>query len=131
ASNEQHQKLQRRGTSMRVDKQTAVTVATLLLGAALTVSSAFGAGKKQILTGEVSDAMCGAKHMMEGGSAKCTEECVDKGSKYALIVGDKVYTLEGADSAASKQLNSLAGKQAKVTGTVDGMNVQVASVAAK
>ena len=27
-------------------------------------------------------------------AAACTKACVDKGSDYALVVGDKVYTLK-------------------------------------
>ena len=78
------------------------------------------------LKGVVSDQMCGAKHMMEGASAaKCTRECVKMGSPYALVVGDKVYTLKGHP----KELDALAGGPAVITGTVSGMNVDVASVA--
>ena len=42
-----------------------------------------------------------------------------KGSKYALVVGDKLYTLESGDKNRSVQLDKLAGEQAQVTGTVD------------
>ena len=78
------------------------------------------------LKGIVSDQMCGAQHMMEGASAaKCTRECVKMGSPYALVVGDKVYTLKGHP----KELDALAGEPAVITGTVSGMNVDVASVA--
>ena len=78
------------------------------------------------LKGVVSDQMCGAQHMMEGTSpAKCTRECVKMGSSYALVVGDKVYTLKGH----AKELDALAGEPAVITGTVSGMNVDVASVA--
>ena len=79
-------------------------------------------------TGEVSDSMCGAKHMMEGGDAACTRACVGKGSKYALVVGDKVYTLETSDKASLAQLDKLAGQKAKVSGTVGGDSIQVSSV---
>lgn len=96
-----------------------------VLGVAFTLSlPAFAGGKEGSLTGTVSDAMCGAKHM--GEAAACTKGCVKKGSKYALIVGDKVYTLEGGDA----DLDKLAGQKATVTGTVDGENVKVASVKA-
>ncbi len=44
----------------------------------LTLTSAMAAGKPQTFTGEVSDSMCGAKHMMEGNAA-CTRACVRKG----------------------------------------------------
>ena len=87
------------------------------------------AGKQQSLTGVVSDSMCGAKHMMAGSDAECTRACVAKGSKYALVVGDKVYTLDTTDKAALDQLDKLAGQKAKVSGTVSGDTVQVSSVA--
>ena len=84
----------------------------------------------QTLTGKVSDAMCGAKHQMAGNDASCTRTCVKGGSKYALVVGDKVYTLETTDNAALDKLNELAGASAKVTGEVKGDSVAVKSVSA-
>jgi len=84
-----------------------------------------GSGKKKTLTGVVSDAMCGAKHMMAGNDAECTRACVKKGSKYALVVGDKVYTLNGGPT---DELDKLAGQKAKINGTVSGDTVEVASV---
>ena len=91
---------------------------------------ALAAGKSQTLTGEVSDAMCGAKHQMPGNPADCTRACIKHGSKYALVVGDQVYTLETSDNATLGKLNDLAGAKAKVTGEVDGTTVAVKSVAA-
>jgi len=55
---------------------------------------------------------------------------VKHGSKYALVVGDKVYTLETSDQAALDKLNELAGAKAKVTGELDGDTMTVKSVAA-
>ena len=101
----------------------------LVLAAGTMVPSGFAAGKAQTLTGEVSDSMCGAQHMMEGSKTECTRACVRKGSKYALVVGDKVYTLESKDKAVLDQLDKLAGEQAKVTGTVDADEIAVKSVA--
>ncbi|MGA2965060.1 MAG: hypothetical protein ABSD64_02540 [Terriglobales bacterium] len=98
--------------------------------AGLAAVPALAAGKSQTLTGEVSDAMCGAKHDMPGNAAECTRGCVKHGSKYALVVGDKVYTLETADKAALDKLNDLAGAKAKVTGEVNGTTIAVKSVAA-
>ena len=106
----------------------AVLGVQLMLGMA--VVPALAAGKSETLTGEVSDAMCGAKHEMPGKAADCTKGCVKHGSKYALVVGDKVYTLETSDTAALDKLNSLAGAKAKVTGDVDGTTVAVKSVEA-
>ena len=86
-----------------------------------------GAQSSTTLTGTVTDAMCGAKHMMEGASAaKCTRECVKQGSSYALVVGSKVYTLKGH----SEELDKYAGEAVKVTGAVSGDTVTVASVKA-
>ena len=88
---------------------------SLLMIVGLAISTAFAAGKS--FTGTVSDAMCGAKHM--GAAAECTRGCVKKGSKYALVVGDKVYNLE-------KQ----AGAKATVTGTEKDNTITVTSVKA-
>ena len=77
-----------------------VALATVLLGATLALSAAFAAAKPQAFTGKVSDAMCGANHMMSGEAAECVRACVRKGSKYALVVGDKVYTLDTSNQAA-------------------------------
>ena len=107
---------------------TAVLAIQMLLGLAAYPSLA--AGKSQTLTGEVSDAMCGAKHEMPGKPADCTRACVKHGSKYALVVGDKVYTLETSDKATLDKLNDLAGAKAKVTGEVDGTTITVKSLAA-
>ena len=70
-----------------------------------------GHGKSKTLVGVVTDSTCGRTHsMMPGKSdAECTRACITKGSKYALIVGDKVYTLEGQADA----LDKLAGAKAK------------------
>jgi hypothetical protein len=89
---------------------------------------AWAAGK-QTLTGEVGDAMCGAKHM-EGAPAECTRTCVSHGSKYALVVGDKIYVLNTSDKAALAVLDQQAGKKATVTGTVNGTTVDVSNVVA-
>ncbi len=83
-------------------------------------------GQPTTLKGIVTDQMCGAKHMMEGGAAKCVRACVKEGSAYALVVGDKVYTLKGH----SPELYNLAGQNVVVKGTVAGSTVDVSSVAA-
>ncbi len=86
--------------------------------------------KNQTFTGEVSDAMCGAEHMMKGSAADCTRACIAKGSAYALVVGSKVYTLQSSDKAALDKLNQLAGQKALISGKADGDTIQVSGVAA-
>jgi hypothetical protein len=105
-------------------------VTTTFLGATLLLSAALAANKPQTFTGKVSDAMCGASHMMSGDAAACTRACVNKGSKYALVVGEKVYTLETTDKAALDLLDKLSDHQAKVTGEANGDSIAVLSVAA-
>jgi hypothetical protein len=96
---------------------------------ALAASSAMGATPSQTFVGEVSDSMCGAKHMI-AGNADCTRACVRKGSNYALVVGDKIYTLHTEAKAALDELNKLAGEKAKITGVADGEIIEVSAVAA-
>jgi hypothetical protein len=101
---------------------------TLVLTAALTIPSF--AAKGSTFTGTVSDSMCGAKHAMPGDPASCTRACVSKGSKYALVVGDKVYTLETSDKAALATLDKQAGAKVSVTGTEKDNTITVSSVKA-
>ncbi len=103
-------------------------VLTLAMATTLTVSAFAAKGKSY--TGTVSDAMCGAKHAMAGSEAACTRGCISKGSKYALVVGDKVYTLETTDKEALATLDKQAGAKATVTGTEKGNTIEVTSVKA-
>ncbi|PYP90890.1 MAG: hypothetical protein DMG65_09680 [Candidatus Angelobacter sp. Gp1-AA117] len=106
----------------------AILMILLLLGVASVPSSA--ADNKpttKTLTGVISDSMCGAKHMAKDKSAAdCTRECVKSGSDYALVVGEKVYTLKG--NAAD--LDKYAGEQVTVKGTVSGNTITAESVTA-
>jgi hypothetical protein len=88
------------------------------------------AAKAQSYTGIVSDAMCGKKHMMEGDPAACLRACVQKGSKYALVVGDTVYTLDTEDKTALATLDKLANQKATVKGQANGEEIEVISVSA-
>jgi len=108
----------------------ALTLTVVVSAIQFASSPALAAGK-QTLTGEVGDAMCGIKHMEgEGTPAQCTRTCVSHGSKYALVVGDKIYALNTGDKAALAVLEQQAGKKATVTGAVDGTNIDVSKVVA-
>lgn len=102
-------------------------VAALLLTAVLVVPSF---AKSKTYSGTVSDAMCGAKHAMPGDAASCTRACVAKGSKYALVVDDKVYTLDTADKDALSALDKAAGSKVSVEGEAKGDTIMVKSVKA-
>src|SRR6266496_6173379 len=99
-----------------------VWMATMVLSTGLAVvPSMAAASSTQTFTGKVSDAMCGAKHTEAGiAPADCVRACVQKGANYAMVVGDKVYTLKTSDKATLDELNKLAWEQAKVTGTASG-----------
>ena len=97
-----------------------------ILAVALVLSlGLLAADKPQTFTGTVSDTMCGAKHMISGPAIDCIRACVKAGSDYALVVGNKVYTLKGDQAAFDK----FGGQQVTVTGKLSGNVVQVASIA--
>jgi hypothetical protein len=103
-------------------KSLSLVMAGLMLTATLAIAQ-----DAKTLTGTVSDAMCGKTHMMQGASAaKCTRECVKAGTDYALVVGDKVYTLKGDKAAIDK----FAGAHVVVKGKLSGSTVTVESIKA-
>lgn len=96
----------------------------LVLGAAMVVGTILATAADQTLTGVVTDATCGAGAHKNADIKRCTNACARSGG-YALIVGDKVYKLEGKTDG----LADLAAEKAKVTGAVDGLKITVTSVA--
>ena len=116
-----------------VDTIAFLTFSTMLMAAQMQMPASSPASGKsdsaapKTLTGIVSDSMCGAHHMEKDKSAaECTRECVKKGTKYALVVGKKVYTLDGHEA----ELDKLAGDTATLKGSMMGEMVMVESVAA-
>ena len=92
-----------------------VWMAAVVLGTGLAVVPGVAAGNTQTFTGKVSDAMCGAKHMEAGiAPADCVRACVQKGAKYALVVGDKVYTLDTSDKPRLTNSISWLGSKSKL-----------------
>ena len=97
-------------------------VAALALGAAGLFAQA-----SQTIAGTVSDAMCGAHHMMKDATpAQCTRECVKQGTDFALISEGKVYTLKGDKT----QFDKFAGQKVVVKGEVSGTTISVNSITA-
>ena len=101
-------------------KSLAVVFGALLMGATLTVGAL---AADQTLEGTLTDSMCGAKHH-GADAAACMKSCIGHGSKYGLVVGDKVYELSGKEDDMAK----IGPAKAKVTGTVSGDKVEVKSV---
>jgi hypothetical protein len=80
---------------------------------------------RQSFSGTVTDAMCGAHHMMKDATpAQCTRECVKQGSDFALVSGGKVYTLKGDKT----QFDKFAGQNVTVKGTASGSTLTVESL---
>ena len=82
-------------------------------------------GKQTTLTGKVSDVACGAEHKMKNMSAAdCARACAKKAG-WALVVGDKVYKLQGHE----QDLDKYAAENVTVKGTLNGDTMMVTSVA--
>jgi hypothetical protein len=99
----------------------ALTLGVLLHGVLMSGSSA--SNTHVVLTGIISDSMCGAKHMMSGDDAKCARSCVKGGAQYALVVSDHVYAVDGK----KEELEKLAGQTVTVSGSLSGSVLQVDS----
>jgi len=98
----------------------------LVVGAWL-AAAGLAQAQEQTLEGTLSNTHCGLKHATPSADAKaCVNGCIGaQNAKYALVVGDKLYTLEGGNKA---DFEKLAGLPAKVTGQVDGTTIHVTSL---
>jgi hypothetical protein len=104
-------------------KAILVVATTALLVSVSTVAQA--SGEQKTLTGVVSGAMCGQTHMMKDKSdAVCLRYCAKQGTKYALVVGKTVYTLEGHEA----ELDNYAAQKVTVKGILKDETVAVESV---
>ena len=83
------------------------------------------AGVEEQLTGLVSDAICKGMHFRKALTPfSCTLKCVHEGADHSLVVGDKVYVLEGHRA----ELDKFAGGRATIRGQVNGNRIAVDSV---
>ena len=113
---------------MKTDKQNTrmrsflkVAPALVLSGLILsTLAAATWAGNiavnKQtavMLTGIVSDSLCGSDHGIKvKGDPECTRMCVQLGADYALVVGKRLYILQGHQA----DLDRFAGRPVRIRG---------------
>jgi hypothetical protein len=100
---------------------------TFFLMTGMALASQKGDNKGKTFVGNISDSMCGAKHMMSGGDKACTLECVKGGSKYILVdpATGKIYDLNDQIKP-----EGFAGQKVKVTGTLKGKSIEVTSIEA-
>ncbi|MGH9465762.1 MAG: hypothetical protein ACRD1Y_00240 [Terriglobales bacterium] len=101
-----------------------------MISLGLNASALAPSGKADtVYSGVVTDAMCGAQHTMGGGSpADCVHMCVSGGSDYALVVGQKVYTLATKSKRELAILFKYAGKRVSVRGALKGDTLSVHSI---
>ena len=86
-------------------------LAITLFAATLAISSLSAASETHV--GVITDTMCGKDHapMKVSPDSKCVVQCVKHGSKFALLEGDKVYTLSDQQTP-----ERFAGQKVKITG---------------
>jgi hypothetical protein len=101
--------------------------------AAFSLSIGFAArASADTLTGKISDAMCGKSHeaMTEHGKKmtdkQCAVACVEHGSTYVFVTGDKILKVADQNFADLKQF---AGDTVTVTGDVKGDTLTVTTIA--
>lgn len=114
----------------------SITVAVLfaIVIAVLTATTVLALGQKdpaeakqaQTVTGVLTDSRCAARHPSASKmtSAQCTLLCIKQGASWVLVDGDALYLLKGD----SPSFDKLAGQRVKLTGFIEGSNVQVQSV---
>ncbi len=99
----------------------------MMTAAALLLLGCVAWGAEKSFRGVIGDAMCGAKHATASAdAAACVAKCVQGGSKYVLVSHGKGYQLDPQDKVSA----DLAGKNAKVKGTLNGETITVSSVTA-
>ncbi len=99
----------------------------MMLGIALLVFGCMSWAADKSWRGVISDSNCGVKHATASDeAAACVAKCVAGGGKYTLVSKGKVYQLDPQDKVSA----DLAGKNAKVTGTMSGDTITVSSAMA-
>lgn len=86
------------------------------------------AGNKTF-SGLVTDDHCGPRHDMGSGKspAECANSCVHDGARYALVDGEKIYTLEGN----TQELAHVSGQRVSLSGALQGDTIQVQSISSQ
>jgi hypothetical protein len=89
-------------------------------------AQAVPAATEMTFTGLVTDDHCGARHDMGSGKnpAECANACVHNGGKYALVDGEKTYTLQGN----ADELARASGRRVNLTGSLQGDTIEVRSI---
>jgi len=109
----------------------ALVIATFGVAAGAAVSEAGrqqgSASTGQSYEGMVTCSRCGAKHSaaMARTATSCARMCVKTGASFELVQADSTYLLQGN----LEELTRVAGQRARITGSLNGNTIKVASVA--
>jgi hypothetical protein len=108
-----------------------VWIATVVLSTGLTVVPGVPTSSSQTVTGKLA-MPCAVRRTPRKMAPPQTALVLAgrRGANCALVVDDKVYTLNKSDKTALGELNKLAWEQAKVTGTAHGDTISVKSMIA-
>ena len=84
------------------------------------------ATQARTFSGVLTDAHCGARHSSKShlSAGDCARICLTQGATWALVDGEKLYTLKGNTPV----LDKLAGERITVIGTLEGSTIQIQSV---
>lgn len=78
----------------------------------------------QSFSGVITDSHCGPRHMDSKSSAlECARLCVQNGSRYIIVDGDKNYELAGNPAL----FGQFAGQRVQLTGVLSGGTIKVSS----
>jgi hypothetical protein len=100
--------MQRRLLATSISCMLAITAAGVV---------AWAGGSEKTYTGKVGDALCRREHSMPVSAVECIRQCIGKGSRYSLIVEDKVYALDTENQAFLDVLEKQADARVEVKGT--------------
>jgi len=101
--------------------------ATLAFGAAAqNDNGAMQDSQTETFSGVVSDDRCEARHVPASNktASECANMCVNKGSHFVLVNGDKSFLLENK----AEELGKLAGQRVNVVGSLNGDTIRVIAV---
>jgi hypothetical protein len=111
---------------LEVEVMRRTAIPTILFALSVSVAATIVTPAQQVWTGFVTDTHCGTNCQVTKNMTpdlECIRECVRKGSKYGLWVGNRVYALDPQNGAAK-----FAAKNVRVRGTLDGDTIHAASM---
>lgn len=106
-----------------MNRTVSLILAVLLAVLVPAVRQAYG--DASTIDGIVSDTKCGRSHKWSGKTdVQCVQDCLKGKNTYALVVGDKVYTLAGQE----KTIAPFACQHVQIKGTIEALRLTVISI---